>query len=144
MFHFKEVVEEVEFPDNELTLEQGYEFDSECEIGDSLGIRIDTEEFGRIAAQSAKTGDYSKNAGRERNAVYENFIHKKVKSSTELSSGLTGQHHCQSGTGGSGVAPQRADAQGKLQTGRPDPCVCAGCLEESKGLRYCPGPIRSF
>jgi transcription termination/antitermination protein NusA len=79
VFHFKEVVEEVEFPDNELTLEQGYEYDSECEIGDSLGIRIDTEEFGRIAAQSAKQVIIQKMREAERNAVYENFIHKKGK-----------------------------------------------------------------
>ena len=79
VFHFKEVVEEVEFPDSELTLEQGYEYDPECEIGDSLGIRIDTEEFGRIAAQSAKQVIIQKMREAERNAVYENFIHKKGK-----------------------------------------------------------------
>ena len=79
VFHFKEVVEEVEFPDSELTLEQGYEYDPECEIGDSLGIRIDTEEFGRIAAQSAKQVIIQKMREAERNAVYENYIHKKGK-----------------------------------------------------------------
>lgn len=79
VFHFKEVVEEVEYEDSELTLEQGYEYDPECEIGDSLGIRIDTEEFGRIAAQSAKQVIIQKMREAERNAVYENFIHKKGK-----------------------------------------------------------------
>lgn len=79
VFHFKEVVEEVEYADSELTLEEGYEYDPECEIGDSLGIRIDTEEFGRIAAQSAKQVIIQKMREAERNAVYENFIHKKGK-----------------------------------------------------------------
>ena len=79
VFHFKEVVEEVEYHDSELTLEEGYEYDPECEIGDSLGIRIDTEEFGRIAAQSAKQVIIQKMREAERNAVYENFIHKKGK-----------------------------------------------------------------
>jgi len=79
VFHFKEVVAEVEFSDSELTLEQGYEYDPECEIGDSLGIRMDTEEFGRIAAQSAKQVIIQKMREAERNAVYENFIHKKGK-----------------------------------------------------------------
>jgi N utilization substance protein A len=79
VFHFKEVVEEVEYADSELTLEDGYEYDPECEIGDSLGIRIDTEEFGRIAAQSAKQVIIQKMREAERNAVYENFIHKKGK-----------------------------------------------------------------
>lgn len=79
VFHFKEVVEEVEYPDSELTLDKGLEYDPECEIGDSLGIRIDTEEFGRIAAQSAKQVIIQKMREAERNAVYENFIHKKGK-----------------------------------------------------------------
>ncbi len=79
VFHFKEVVEEIEFPENELTLEQGYEYDPDCEIGDSLGIRIDTDEFGRIAAQSAKQVIIQKMREAERNAVYENYIHKKGK-----------------------------------------------------------------
>jgi N utilization substance protein A len=79
VFHFKEVVEEVEYPDSELTLEDGLEFDPQCEIGDSLGIRIDAEEFGRIAAQSAKQVIIQKMREAERNAVYENFIHKKGK-----------------------------------------------------------------
>lgn len=79
VFHFKEVVEEVEYSDSELTLEEGYEYDPECEIGDSLGIRIDTEEFGRIAAQSAKQVIIQKMREAERNAIYENFIHKKGK-----------------------------------------------------------------
>ncbi|MCG8615088.1 MAG: transcription termination factor NusA [Desulfobacterales bacterium] len=79
VFHFKEVVEEVEYPDSELTIDEGLEYDPECEIGDSLGIRIDTEEFGRIAAQSAKQVIIQKMREAERNAVYENFIHKKGK-----------------------------------------------------------------
>ena len=79
VFHFKEVVEEVEYEDSELTLEEGYEYDPECEIGDSLGIRIDTEEFGRIAAQSANQVIIQKMREAERNAVYENFINKKGK-----------------------------------------------------------------
>ncbi len=77
VFHFKEVVEKVESPDKELSLEQGYEYDPECEIGDSLGIRIDAGEFGRIAAQTAKQVIIQKFREAERNAVYENFIHKK-------------------------------------------------------------------
>ncbi len=79
VFHFKDVVEEVEYPDSELSLEQGYEYDPECEVGDSLGIRIDAEEFGRIAAQSAKQVIIQKMREAERNAVYENYIHKKGK-----------------------------------------------------------------
>ncbi len=77
VFQFKEVVETIEDPDIELTLKEGLRYDSACEIGDSLGIKMDTSEFGRIAAQSAKQVIIQKMKEAERNAVYENFIHKK-------------------------------------------------------------------
>lgn len=79
VFHFKDVVEEVEYEDCELSLEQGYEYDPDCEIGDSLGIKIDTEEFGRIAAQSAKQVIIQKMREAERNVIYDSFINKKGK-----------------------------------------------------------------
>ncbi|MFO7883456.1 MAG: transcription termination factor NusA [Desulfobacteraceae bacterium] len=77
VFQFKEVVESVEDPVLELTLKEGLKYDTECEIGDSLGIKVDTSMFGRIAAQSAKQVIIQRMKAAERNAVYENFIHKK-------------------------------------------------------------------
>ena len=53
VFQFREVVEEVQDPDLEINLEAGLQLDPECEIGDWLGAKMDTESFGRIAAQSA-------------------------------------------------------------------------------------------
>ncbi|MFH1155422.1 MAG: transcription termination factor NusA [Pseudomonadota bacterium] len=76
-FQFKEVVQDVQDPDVELTLEEGLRYDPACEEGDSLGIKVDTAMFGRIAAQSAKQVIIQKMKEAERNAVYENFIHKK-------------------------------------------------------------------
>ncbi len=77
VFQFKEIVADVDDPNIELTLEEGQKYDPACEVGDSLGIKIDTAEFGRIAAQSAKQVIIQKMKEAERNAVYENFIHKK-------------------------------------------------------------------
>ena len=77
VFQFKEVVEVVQDPDVELTYEQGLEYDAECEVGDSLGIKVDTSSFGRIAAQSAKQVIIQKMKEAEKSAVYENFIQKK-------------------------------------------------------------------
>lgn len=77
VFQFKEVVSVVEDPEIELTLEEGLRYDPACEEGDSLGIKVDASEFGRIAAQSAKQVIIQKMKEAERNAVYENFIHKK-------------------------------------------------------------------
>jgi len=79
VFQFKEVVEDVQDPDVELTYEAGLGYDPECEVGDSLGIKIDTSSFGRIAAQSAKQVIIQKLKEAEKSAVYENFIQKKGK-----------------------------------------------------------------
>lgn len=50
----KLVVEEVEDPANEITLEEARKISSRLNIGDMCPIKIDTKNFGRIAAQNAK------------------------------------------------------------------------------------------
>lgn len=77
VFQFREVVEEVTNPDFQLSLEEGRELDPDCEIGDSLGTKLDTASFGRIAAQSAKQVIIQKVKDAERNAIYESFIDRK-------------------------------------------------------------------
>ena len=77
VFQFQEVVEEVTEPDLQISIEKGRELDSDCEIGDSLGIKMDTSSFGRIAAQSAKQVIIQKMKDAEKNAVYNNFINRK-------------------------------------------------------------------
>ena len=77
VFQFKEVVEEVTEPDVQISLEEGYKLDPECEIGDSLGTKMDTSTFGRIAAQSAKQVIIQKMKDAERDAIYSNFVDRK-------------------------------------------------------------------
>jgi len=77
VFQFKEVVAEVIEPDIEITLDEGRELDPDCEIGDSLGTKMDASTFGRIAAQSAKQVIIQKMKDAERDAVYANFIDRK-------------------------------------------------------------------
>ena len=77
VFQFREVVEEVIDPDIEINLEAGLQLDPECEIGDWLGSKMDTESFGRIAAQSAKQVIIQKIKDAERDAIYANFINRK-------------------------------------------------------------------
>ncbi len=50
----KTVVEEVEDPDLELTLDQALQYDKRAKMGKVIDIKLKTKEFGRIAAQSAK------------------------------------------------------------------------------------------
>lgn len=77
VFQFKDVVETVKEPDFEIGLEEGRKLDPECEVGDSLGTKMDTTTFGRIAAQSAKQVIIQKLKAAERNVVYQNFINRK-------------------------------------------------------------------
>lgn len=77
VFQFKEVVEEVENPELEITIEDGRKLDPDCEIGDSLGSKVDTSSFGRIAAQSAKQVIIQKMKDAERDAVFKSFIDRK-------------------------------------------------------------------
>jgi len=77
VFQFKEVVEKITEPDLQLTFEEGCELDPDCEIGDSLGVKMDTTTFGRIAAQSAKQVIIQKMKDAERDAVFTNFIDRK-------------------------------------------------------------------
>lgn len=77
VFQFKQVVEKVEEPDLQISLEEGLKLDPECEIGDDLGTKMDTATFGRIAAQSAKQVIIQKLKDAERDAVYANFIERK-------------------------------------------------------------------
>ena len=55
VFQFKTVEEKVVDPEMQLSLEEARRtLDEEAEPGDSLGIKIDTSTFGRIAVQTAK------------------------------------------------------------------------------------------
>lgn len=77
VFQFKEVVEEVEEPDLQINFAEGRKLDPECEVGDSLGTKMDATTFGRIAAQSAKQVIIQKLKDAERDAIYANFIDRK-------------------------------------------------------------------
>ena len=64
-------------PALEISLEEGRKLDPDCEIGDSLGTKMDTSTFGRIAAQSAKQVIIQKMKDAEKDAVYSSFIDRK-------------------------------------------------------------------
>jgi len=72
-FQFKEVVDEVTDSLLEISLDEGRELDPDCELGDSLGIKLDTDTFGRIAAQSAKQVIIQKMKDAEREMIYEDY-----------------------------------------------------------------------
>ncbi len=77
VFQFKEVVETLTEPEIQILLEEGRELDPECQVGDSLGTKMDATKFGRIAAQSAKQVIIQKMKDAERDVVYSSFIDRK-------------------------------------------------------------------
>lgn len=77
VFQFKDVTEEITEPDLQISLEEGRKLDPECEVGDSLGTKMDASTFGRIAAQSAKQVIIQKIKDAEKDAVYSSFIDRK-------------------------------------------------------------------
>ena len=77
VFLFKEVAEVVEDPMLQISIEEGRTLDAECEVGDSLGTKMDTATFGRIAAQSAKQVIIQKLKDAEKDAVYTSFIERR-------------------------------------------------------------------
>ncbi len=75
----KTVVEEVESPTTELSIEEAFELtgDDEIEIGDMLLLPLPTEELGRIAAQTAKQILVQKVREAIREKVYEEYVDRK-------------------------------------------------------------------
>lgn len=76
LFQFKTVTEIVEEPDLEMSLEEAHKLDPEAGVGDSLGEKIDSNQFGRIAAQTAKQVIIQKIRDAERNIIYEEYKDK--------------------------------------------------------------------
>lgn len=78
IFLFKDVVEKVQDAMTEIDLESARkELDPEAEIGDQLGVKMDTETFGRIAAQTAKQVIIQKVKDAERENIYAEYKDRK-------------------------------------------------------------------
>jgi N utilization substance protein A len=68
------VVEEVEDPETEMTLEEALEIDPAAEIGGEVQLEsLDTSQLGRIAAQSARQVLFQRVREAERAVVYRNY-----------------------------------------------------------------------
>jgi len=77
LFEFKEVVEAVEDPESQIALDPAREFDPDAEIGDEIGIKMDTSTFGRILAQTAKQVIIQRIRDAERENVHEEYKDRK-------------------------------------------------------------------
>ncbi len=73
----KTVVEEVEDPNLEITLEAAKKISRRAKLGDVVGVPVETKKFGRIAAQSAKNVIVQGIREAERGIIYEQFTSKE-------------------------------------------------------------------
>ena len=73
-FIVKKVVEEVEDPLAEWTVEEAIDHKADAKVGDEIHFPISTDGLGRIAAQSAKQVLYQRVREAERENVYNEFI----------------------------------------------------------------------
>ena len=77
VFRTKVVVSQVENEDLEISLEDAKEIDEEVELDDEVKIEVTPENFGRIAAQSAKQVITQRIREAERKLVLDEFMSKK-------------------------------------------------------------------
>lgn len=74
---FKVVLNEVEDPNTEIAMAEAQQIDPELELEDELGFRLQVENLGRIAAQSAKQVIIQRMRDAEQEIIYEEFIQRK-------------------------------------------------------------------
>lgn len=77
IFQFKTVAENVSDADVEVSLEEALELDPDVAVGDSLGIKLDISDFGRIAAQTAKQIITQKVRDAEKDVIYNEYVNRK-------------------------------------------------------------------
>jgi N utilization substance protein A len=86
LYEFKEVVKDEDFVDEEveIKLNEALELDPEAQIGDSIGIKLEAGDLGRIAAQTAKQIITQKVRDAERDIIFGEFEQRKG----EIASGI--------------------------------------------------------
>ncbi len=77
VFARKTVVEEVKDPRSEISLDDARALDSRVELGDKIDVEVTPQDFGRIAAQTAKQVVVQRIREAERGVIYEEFVNKE-------------------------------------------------------------------
>ena len=77
MYILMDVVEEVEDPATQMTLDAALNINKRAKVGTSIQIPVETKKFGRIAAQAAKQVIIQGIREAERGIIYEEFTSKE-------------------------------------------------------------------
>ena len=77
VYQYKNVVSQVRNPTVEISLQDATSLDSQTEVGDQLGIRIESSDFTRIDVQTAKHIIFQKVRDAEREILFSEYKHKE-------------------------------------------------------------------
>ena len=77
LFEFLKVVESSADPVHEISIEQARKHDPDCQLGDMIGLKMNSEELGRIAAQTAKQVIIQKIREAETDIIFEEYKDRK-------------------------------------------------------------------
>ncbi len=76
VYAIRNVVEQVQDPEKEISLEQARKIDTKAELGGQVRQKKATDVLGRIAAQTAKQVIFQKVREAERDTIYNEYIHR--------------------------------------------------------------------
>jgi len=128
VYEFKQIVEETNGASNEISFADAQKLDPELTkdaIGEDLGIKLDSKEFGRIAAQNAKQIIVQRVREAERMMVFDEYKDRK----DELVTGTGKSRSCDS--------HERASCQRKYPHERSHCCLCVRCSRSISGGTNC-------
>ncbi|MFC4404540.1 transcription termination factor NusA [Gracilibacillus xinjiangensis] len=77
VFAQKEIVEEVDDPQQEVSLDEAHQLSPTYEVGDVVEIEVTPRDFGRIAAQAAKQVVTQRVREAERGIIYNEYIDRE-------------------------------------------------------------------
>lgn len=72
-----DVVEEIEDPETQMSVEEAQEYDPNYEAGDIIEFQVTPEDFGRVAAQTAKQVVVQRLREAERGMIYDDFASRQ-------------------------------------------------------------------
>jgi len=133
VFEIRSVVEQVEDPAREMTLEEARALNPEASIGDRLKVRTEPKDFGRIAAQTAKQVIIQKIKDAERENVYDEYKKREGELATGVVKRLSHGNIIVGLGRAEAILPQRE--QSPRENFKPGDRVRAYVLEVEKASR---------
>lgn len=113
IFRTKVVVNDISDPDTEIPLDEAKEIDDEVEVDDEVKIEVTPEQFGRIAAQTAKQVLTQRIRDAERNNILNEFLEKKGTLTTGIIQRVEGRNVIVNIGKTDAIMPQREQIPGE-------------------------------